>query len=127
MTPHKYPNVTWYPRSLYSFGILKFSAHFFENKIGNLRHVIRYSKCKQTGFWPKSIRLHCQCNLISNSNEWEKFFDMISNYIMGLRECNLILFGQKPVCLHFEYRITCLMLPIFFSKEAAKSEDSNTI
>ena len=57
LTPHKSPNVPDTPEVYIVLESSDLGASF-EKKIGNMRHVIRYSKCKQTGFWPKSIRLH---------------------------------------------------------------------
>ena len=89
--------------------------------------VIRYQKGKQIRFWPKSIGLHYYCNLISNLNYAEYETERVSDYIVHILGCILILLGQKRLCLPFWYRITDIMLPIFFSKEAPESQDSKTV
>ena len=123
LTPHKHAKVAWYHISLYSSGMWRF-RHFFWEKISNMRRVIRYSKCKQSSLWPKSIRLHAEFYLIYRVYVSIDYADMISGYT---GDVTWYFFGQKLLCLHVEYRITRLMLPIFFSKEAPESPHSRTV
>ena len=93
-----------------------YSGVFFKEIIGNMICVSRYPKRKQSRFWPKSVRLHPQCNLISKSNEADDFTVMLSSYIAGPFRCNLIPLHQKPLYLHFGYRVTHIMVPIVSQK-----------
>ena len=79
--------------------------------------VIRYSKCKQSGFWPKSIRLHPQCNLISSVDVNLNETDMVSCYIGAILRCNLTLCGPKSALFTrkcHRCQITRMLLLDFF-------------